>query len=186
MTIQSQIVAGDTLDFETRVEAFPRTAGWNLTYKLIPFAAGIGPITILATGTAADDADYRVQVGPSITTGWASGSYSWMAYVHKSGARHTVDQGTLKILPNPESAQSYDSRSHSRKMLLQVESAMEALNLGTQSMTIGSRSWTKRDMPELILLRDRYKAEIANEEALDRVASGLANPRRAGIRFIQR
>jgi hypothetical protein len=49
--------------------------------------------------------------------------------------------------------------------------------------SIGGRSIKKMTTTELLPWRDRYRWEVADEVAAERVADGLGNPRLAGVRF---
>jgi hypothetical protein len=178
--MKTEIIVGDTLDFVTSVPRFLASAGWTLTYKLIPKAAG--PAVISFNASAQGD-DYRVQVTAATTATWTVSDYSFEAYVTKAAERYTVDSGQVTIKANPASATTLDNRSHERKMLDQVQAAMFALNAGVKSYAIGSRQLTYRDMPELIMEESRLKWLVLNEEAREKIAAGLGNPRNVGIRF---
>jgi hypothetical protein len=180
--------AGDTLSFRVDVTDFLSTDGWTLTYYLTPrFTTPVqARIELLASGNA--DGSYQVQEAAANTATWAPGAYGWQRRVAKAGVVQTLagseNQGECLVRANPATlAQGYDGRSHARKMLDQVEAALEAFSMGVKAYTIGSRSMTKQDLPEILKLRDQYRAEVANEDAAAKVASGLPNPRNVGIRF---
>lgn len=179
--------AGDTLDFQVTAP-YLSSAGWTLKYRLTPrfVAPTQAPIAITANANA--DGSYQVQVDPAVTALWAPGAYGWSRWVEKSGARQTLtssaDQGEVQVRPNPTaSAQGDDSRSHARIMLEQIESAIQALNFGAKSYTIGSRSFTSFDKAELITMHDRYRKLVADEDAAAAVAAGNQNPRKVAVRF---
>jgi hypothetical protein len=179
-------IAGDTLDFTVEVPDYPASDGWTLKYRLTPrFTSPVqAPIPLEATANA-DGERYDIEAGPGTTAAWEAGAYTWARWVEKAGARQTLDEsGQLEVKADPAlTAQGYDARSHARKMLDAINAAMEAFSIGVKQYTIGSRSMTKQDIPELLTLRDRYRAEVANEEAAAKVAAGLPNPRNVGIRF---
>jgi len=179
-----ELIAGDTLDFLDSVPEYPPADGWTLKYRLVPrFTTPTqAPITLTAI---TEGSDYRVQEAAGVTAGWAPGAYTWSRWVEKAGPiRQSLGNGQILIETDPAAAtQGYDGRSHARKMLDTINAAMEAFSLGVKQYTIGSRSMTKQDIPELLTLRDRYRAEVANEEAAAKVAAGLPNPRNVGIRF---
>lgn len=179
--MKTELIAGDTLDFVTEVSSYPASAGWTLRFRLVPRSGAGSAITFNAA--TYETTKYRVQVGNSTTANWAAGEYSWWSYVETGTERYTVDSGLVKILPNPASITPHDLRSHARKMLDAVEAAIEALNLKAKAYTIGSRSYTRAELPELITLRDRYRREVADEDAREKLAAGLPNPRDVYIRF---
>jgi hypothetical protein len=122
-------------------------------------------------------------VAPATTVGYGVGEFTWYAWVEKVGARVTVDDGLVTIKGDPSALAAYDGRSTARKMLDQIEAALLAFNLGVKAYTIGSRSMTKADTPELLTMRDRFRAEVENEIAAEKIAAGLGNPRNFGVRF---
>jgi len=175
------IVIGDTLDFTTAVNGYPASDGWTLKYRLIPRVSGAA--ILLTAATASDGASYRVQVAPATTVNYVAGDYSWYAWVEKTGARVTVDDGLVTIKGDPNALTAFDGRSYARKMLDQIEAALLAFNYGVKSYAIGTRSMTKADMPEILVMRDRFRAEVQNEIAAERIADGQSNPRAFGVRF---
>jgi hypothetical protein len=70
-------------------------------------------------------------------------------------------------------------------MLESIETALESFagNPVMKSYTIGLRQYMRADIPDLLVLRDRYRNEVANEDAAAKVAAGLDNPRNIGLRF---
>ena len=109
--MQAQIRCGDTLDFTTTLVDYPASAGWVLTYRLVPRLSGT-PISI--SGTASGD-DHRSSATATTTAAWTAGEYSWAGYVDKAGEHYVVDSGTVTLLPNMATVASYDSRSPARQ-----------------------------------------------------------------------
>jgi len=180
-----ELIAGDTLDFIDSVPEYPPADGWTLKYQLIPrFTTPTqAPITITASTSGTD---YRVQAAAGITTGWKPGAYSWARWVEKAGPiRQSLGAGQIIIKTDPALAvQGYDGRSDARRRLDEVETAIDALASGAvKAYTIGTRSMTKQDLPDMIVWRDRLAAEVASENAAAAMASGAPNPRNVGIRF---
>lgn len=185
MNFPDTVVAGDTLDFIVSVPDYPPSAGWTLKYRLTArFAAPTqAPITLTAS---ASGSDYQVQAGPATTAAWLPGAYTWARWVEKSGARQTLSEsGQLEVKADPAlTTQGFDSRSHARTVLEAIEAVIEGrASKDQEEYTIGSRHLRHTPIAELLVLRDRYKAEVSNEEAAARIASGLSNPRNFGVRF---
>lgn len=175
------LIAGDIWDWTTAVDGYPATDGWTLKYYLTPRVAGT-QISLVAA-TASDGTSYRVTASPATTAGYAAGKYDWRARVEKAGAEVTVDQGSSIIQAKVAGATVSDNRTHARKMLDQIEAALEAFSIGVKSYAIGSRQMTKQDIPEILTMRDRYRTEVQNETAAAKMADGQANPRTFGVRF---
>lgn len=179
-----ELIAGDTLDFYDDVPDYPPNDGWTLKYYLSPrFTTPTQ--TLITISSITEGTRYRLQAAAGITIGWAPGAYTWKRRVEKAGPiNQSLGEGQIVIKTAPSlMTQGFDGRTHARKMLDQINAALEALSLDVKSYAIGSRTMTKRDIPELLTLRDRYMAEASNEEAAAEIASGLSNPRSFGIRF---
>lgn len=169
--MNDELIAGDTLDFRDTVDAYPPSDGWTLKYRLIPrFATpSQDPIDITASSSGTQ---YRVQAAADITKNWVPGFYTWSRWVEKAGPiRQSLGSGQLRVLDNPAAAlQGLDTRTHARKMLDSIETAQLALKGGTKSYTIGSRSYTARDLDELRGDREYWARTVAaelNEELLN-------------------
>src|SRR3712207_4291703 len=111
--MQSTIVAGDTLKFKKSLSEYPASAGWALSYRLVPRSGSV--ITINAT---TDGDSFLVNVAASTTANYAAGPYEWNAYVTKAGESYTIESGRLTIKPDPrQMVAGTDTRSHARKTL---------------------------------------------------------------------
>ncbi len=180
--MDDDFVAGDTWDWSLAVDGYPATDGWTLKYYLTPRIAGTQ--IVLTAATASDGLGYRVQVSPATSAGYAPGMYEWRARVEKAGAEVTVAQFSLVIQAKVAGLTASDNRSHARKVLDAIEALIETK--GTADVieySIGSRSIKKMTTAELLPWRDKYRWEVADERARDRIADNLGNPRLAGVRF---
>lgn len=172
--MKTEIVIGDTLDFETSVPDYPNTDGWTLTFRLIPITSG-SAITFSASGTPVDDPlGYRVQLAPATTAAWTAGDYAWNSYLVKSGARQTLESGQVTLLPDPAVATApRDNRSHSRICLDNIEAVLEGRSSKDQDeFQIAGRMLKRTPFAELRKARDYYRAEVAREDAAERLANG--------------
>ena len=141
------------------------------------------PITLTASTSGSD---YRVQEAAGVTATWKPGAYAWARWVEKAGPiRQSLGSGQVVIKTDPAAAvQGYDGRSHARKVLESINAVLEGRATKDQEeYTIGSRSLKRTPIADLLVLRDRYVAAVANEDAAAAVASGLPNPRNVGLRF---
>lgn len=156
---------------------------WTLIYN---FAGTAGAFEITA---AADGDDFLVSVSASVTDAYVAGEYSWIACVEKgAGAtldRRIVDRGTCKVVAGvDEYVFGLDNRSHVKKVL----DAIEAVILGRatsdqQAYTIAGRSLQRTPLPDLIQLRQLYKAEYDAELAEEKANNGETTGRRYLVRF---
>lgn len=166
----SRIIAGDTLQFSTTVPDYPATAGYVLTYRLVPIAGGAA---ITMTSTASGD-DYAFSVAAAATAAWTPGEYSWHATLALGGARYTLGEGRITIKPNPATLTvGTDTRSHAKRMLLAIEAVLE--NRATkdqQAYTVGDISITRIPVERLMALRDQYRAELAAQRRIEIARAG--------------
>lgn len=180
-TIENLITAGDTLAFTTSVPDYPATDGWTLKYRLAPRAAGTA-IDIVAS---ASGADYVVQVAASTTVNWATGFYTWTAFVESGAERYTVDRGQLEIRPASSTlAAGTDGRTHARTVLDAIEAVIEnRATVDQESYAINGRSLKRMPISDLLKLRQIYRAEVAGEEAAAKLAAGLGVARKVQVRL---
>lgn len=171
-------VAGDTLDFPVEVPDYPSSDGWTLKYYLVARFASPAQATITLTAAANADGSYQVQAAPGDTALWKVGAYGWSRLVEKSGARQTLtgshEQGEVQILQDPASAaQGLDTRSHARKMLELLETTLQGKATRDQlEYQIHGRSLKRMTPKEIEEWRDKYRAEVAAEDAEARLNSG--------------
>lgn len=175
-TEPTRLIAGDTAKWLKALADYPASDGWVLTYTLVNTTA---KLTLAATASAAD---HLVNVPAADTAAWAPGHYTWRAQVANGPDVYTVGSGSIHI----ESAfgAATDARSHARKALANIEAYLEnANNLSAAMYEIAGRKLQRLSIPELLTLRDRYVAEVAREDAVQRAARGLPDKRRVMVRF---
>lgn len=179
---QQRLIAGDSLVFTTSVPDYLPSAGYTLTYRLVRRDAA-GAALSFAAGTTGDL--FSVNVTPATTATWTPGRYTWAAYASKAGERYTVDQGELVIEADPAVITApYDNRSHARKVLDAIEAVLEGrASTDQQQVSVAGRTLTRMPITELLLLRDRYRTEVASEAAGDQLRTTGINPRFIGVRF---
>ena len=150
-------------------------------------AAGAG---IEAVATETDDG-WRVNLTAQTTAAMTSGSWELQIVSTVSGAPLTTGRGSLtvrKSLAFTGAPGAFDDRSQAQKDLEAVEEAIRALTTGAVEYQIGSlgsggRKVRRVDLPDLIMWRDRLKAEVAREKRAEMIAQGLGDPRRLYVRF---
>lgn len=181
--MKTEIIAGDTLDFETTVTDYPATDGWTLKFRLVPRVTGT-PISITCT-TASDGVSYRAQVAPATTAAYVAGDYTWNSWVEKSGARQTVESGQVTILPDPAiTTAPFDNRSHPRKVLAAIEAVLEGRATKDQEeYTIKDRSLKRTPIPDLLKLKNHYAWAVYNEDQAEALANGTGLGRKLQVRI---
>jgi len=171
------LLAGDTATWQISLADYLASDGWSLAYTLINATSKI------SINSSAVGPDHLVNVAAATTAGWAAGTYSWRAQVSKAGQVFTVATGTLAVQA-AFSAATLDARSHASKALANIEAYLEnANNLSAAMYEIAGRKLQRLSIPDLLTLRDRYRADVAREDAASRIARGLPDKRRVLVRF---
>lgn len=170
------LVAGDTATWRRSLADFPASAGWILGYTLV------SPAQRYTFSSTASGDDHLVSVPAATTVTWAAGAYQWRAQVSKAGEVFTVASGSVQILPSFASAT--DARSSARKALDNLQAYLaDSNNLAAAQYQIAGRSLSRYSVPDLLKLKGHLEQEVAREDAAQRVARGLPDPRRTYVRF---
>jgi hypothetical protein len=137
------------------------------------------------TATDNGDGTHLVNLAPATTAAYTAGKYRWQAYVSDSDDRYLVDSGTIEIKPNfAVQTNGYDDRGHVKTVLDAIEAVIEGRATKDQmSYSIAGRSLSLTPIPDLIVLREKYKAEYANEVRAERIANGLGHIGKILVRF---
>lgn len=183
----SEIIAGDTLDFETRVDDYPSSA-WTLKYRLTPIS---GTGTAIEFSAATEDDHYRTQIGPGVTAAWEVGDYNWSAWVTPTAvpgsARYVVDKGTCRIDPDPElMAAGTDTRTQAEKAVADLKLAyatFTATQGAVAEYEIAGRRMRFASAADILQRMSFWRNELNAENAAKAVALGLADPRRIYLRM---
>lgn len=205
MTVSTRLVAGDTLSQAVAAprdadgNAYAASAGWTLTYRLVPRDSTAAVITFDAV---ADGDDYLLAVAAATTAAWSPGYYSVSAYVTLAAETYTVEPvwSQVQIAQDPRTAVAgYDGRSQARKALDDARQALadaqaRAATVGTSGSAtsglveyaIGERRF-KYGSPEeavngLITAVSFWEKEVMREANAQAMVSGLASPRQVYVR----
>ena len=176
----SAFIAGDTVKWLKDLPDYLPSDGWVLSYTLVMDGDK-------QTVTATDNSDGRhlVVIGAAASVLYVSGIYSWQASVTKNDERYTVAGGVIEVQSNfAGAADGFDDRSHVKKVL----DALEAMLLGKasrdqMSVSVNGRSVSSMSVPDLLMWRDKYKAEYAREIAAKDIANGVGGQKKILVRF---
>lgn len=172
--MQPDLIAGDSLSYETDIHAYPPSQGWTAVLRLVPAAAGATPIKITATANPAADR-FVWQVGPSTTANWAPGSYAWSIWVEKTGERYTQQSGRLMVAADPNTlAAGTDTRSQAQRSLDAINAMLESRASDAQlRYKIMGRELERYPLQDVLRLKAHFESAVAGEQR----AAGLADPR---------
>ena len=178
MNIPCEIKAGLSYEFVDSLPSYP-APDWVLKYRLINAS---GSIDIVAVN---DNGDHKSTLTATMTAGYTSGTYSWLAYVTQGDQKIEVDEGTIEILPDILSAPSYDTRSPTKQIL----DALTELILRKSTklpieINIAGRTLKYETLADLIKAQKDFKRQYENELKEERIAQGLPPGGRILTRFI--
>lgn len=152
-----------------------------MSYELVNAAARY---TVEATTSGSD---YLVTISAATSAGYTAGTYDWRARVSKAGDVYTVGTGRLTV--NTSFASAADGRSPARQALEAIEATLAGRATSATEMyeiqtATGMRKLKYVPVADLLVLRDRYRMDVAAEDAAMRSAAGLQNPGRIFVRHV--
>jgi hypothetical protein len=168
----SRFAIGGTLEFSKTLSAYPASAGWVLSVRLV-LKSGSGSQEFSATASG----DSHVFSVPAATTSsWTPGVYTWFMWATKGSDVKNVESGETTLLPNPRTATgSLDLRSEAQQALDAVRATLRGTaSAGQRSYTINGRQLERYSIAEMIALESKLARDVQREEQL---ATGR-NPRR--------
>jgi len=180
--MQTDLVAGDTLNYATSIPAYPPSAGWTAKLRLAPRVSGAAT-TITATTTTGSDT-FTWLVGSGTTAAWVAGAYSWSVWVEKAAERYTMQHGQFTVLPDPATlAAGTDTRSQAERSLDAINAFLEGRASDAQlRYKINGRELERYPLQDVLRLKQHFETAIAGE----RVAKGLQGPRGGVQRILMR
>lgn len=189
MNIPTTIRAGDTVKWrdDASVDVFGNeitSSDWTLKYYLRTNTASEG-----ATSTgSAYGTGWEFTLAASTTADFDAGNWYWTAVATKGSEVITLGNGSLTVeaaLTYSGTPGAFDGRTQAQKDLDAVQAAIRAIVDGgvVQEYRIGTRNLKKYDLPDLIQLEGKLKAEVKREQQAELIANGLGNPRNMFVRF---
>ena len=190
MPIPKQVRAGDLIQWRdnSTVDVFGEpisSPDWTVTYYLRTNTSSEGATV---SSTVYTDG-WQFSIASATSAAFDVGDWYFQAVADKSGAeKQTILTGRFEVLAALSyegTPPAYDGRSQVKKDFDLVEAAIRALlNNGViQEYKIGNRTAKKYDLSELLVLKAALKAELVREQAAEKIANGLGNPRAVHVRF---
>lgn len=169
----SSIQAGDTITWRRELAGYPAGAGWSLKYTLVSNAGA------KAISAAAEGDSYTVTIPAATSKDYPPGNYVLTEYVVKDDERRTIGTSRLCVLADLAGATAaIDTRTHARKVLDMLEAWLERKAPTAGMYRLGERELQNYPLPELLKLRDKYRAEVLRETAAAKGATfGRLNSR---------
>lgn len=180
-----EIVVGDFLQWKRSdlVEDYPH-AEYSAEYVARISGGGSSEIKLPATEPAG--ADYYLFTVDSVTSAdFVAGFYHWQLEITQTstGNRKVVDIGDFTAIPDMDNNQA-DPRIHAEVMVDKIESILEdRADSDVSNYSIAGRSITKMSFDELMVARDRYRAEVTKHNNKELVKRGKSNGSTIKVRF---
>ena len=171
---------GDTLSFTTALAAYPASAGWVLTYRLVPRAAG-AVITLVCT---ASGQDHLAAASAATTASWAAGAYAWASFVTLGALSHTVASGSTTLLPDPRmQGGGVDARSQAALALAAAQAALAAWTPTTKRYAINGREMEFNAPADIVQVIRYWQAEVQREDRAAQLLAGKSDRRKTYVRI---
>ena len=174
-TEPAKIISGDRAAWKrTDLGTDYAPASYSLKYSARLENSGSTEIEITASESGSD---YIVEVSQSTSAFFKAGIYHWQAYIIRTSdsERLTVDSGTWEIISNRDLSTT-DPRNHVKRVLDNIEAVLEGRSSKDQeNYSIQGRSLSRTPIPDLMVLRDRYKAMHVQEQRAERIKNNLGH-----------
>jgi len=160
--MQERIIAGDTLAFSKCCTAYPVSAGWRLTFTLVPRDKAAARLTIesVASGSA-----HTVNVSAAVTKDWAPGEYAWTCRATDGTNVNTVERGQCLIEPDPATADpGSDSRSQARRALADAKQALADWTPTRRSYKVNGREQEFSSSQDVLKVIAFWQREVDRED----------------------
>lgn len=161
--LPQRISSGVTLDLPVVLTAYPAPV-WALAVNIR------GPSAIDLASTP-DGSNHRLRAAASVTAGWEPGDYWFVARVsNEDGDVFEVESGKITIdVDLAALGAGYDGSTHAERVLAAIEAVLEKrATQDQQRYTINNRELWRTPIPDLLMLRDRYRAQVKMEAKLKR------------------
>jgi FtsP/CotA-like multicopper oxidase with cupredoxin domain len=156
--LPQRIKAGITLDRPVVLTAYPANV-WAITVHM----RGPGSINVVSVP---DGNAHRLRANAEATGTWQPGVYWYSARVsNEDGDVFEIESGEVVIDPNlAEATAGYDGSTHAQRVLSAIEAVLEKRATQDQERyKINNRELWRTPIPELLTLRDRYRAQVKME-----------------------
>ena len=155
----SSTSAGLTFDRTATLTAYP-APDWQLSAVLR--GAGLVDIQAEAVGQA-----HRFRVPAAETADWAPGDYWYSIRATKGDDVVEVEAGQIAIKPNlADMTEGHDGRGHVQRVLDAIEAVLEKrATIDQERYSINNRELWRTPIPDLLVLRDRYRSELRRMKA---------------------
>lgn len=178
-----EVVVGDYIQW-TRNDLATDYPPADYTATYVARITGGGNTEIQLTGTTYNGG-YLFTVDSATSADFVAGYYHWQLEIvrNSDSNRLVVDRGAFDAIVDL-AVGGTDPRTHAEVMLDKIESILEnRADSDVSDYSIGNRSLTKIPIKELMMWRDRYRAEYLQEKRKLRAQQGKTTGQNVLIRF---
>lgn len=173
--------AGDSVSWTVSLTAFPASAGWVVSYRLLT-PSGVA----IDIETTADGDDHVTTLTAANTAKWTAGTATLVCLASKGAERKTVGSKTVTVLPDLAVIGTFDGRSRNQKTLDDLEAALAAYAAAGQGHVaeyqVAGRLMKFRTVDEIEALIAIYHRAVAKERAALALLNGTPPPGRCYYR----
>lgn len=180
----TSIRSGDTTSWsKSLLDSYPPNSGWSLVYTLVLQSDASKRLQVTSTDS---NNIFLATITAAQSAALTAGTYTLFGHVLKGSERYQVFAGTIEVLPNIAAVLTGDVRSPVKQTLDAIEAViLRRATSDQQSMTINGRSLSRIPITELLVLRDRYRADYNAELAKEQAAHTGLDPKNIGVRFVR-
>jgi hypothetical protein len=174
------IAAGDNVVFWRQLNDFSPTV-WTLKYVVRNQG------NVYKFEATNDGGLFKVDLPSAETASWVPGKYLMGAYVVNGSEQHQVRTAFPNLIVGPNLAVNPNGAptvSFAAQALAAIERTILALTTRTvETASVNGSAYTLANIGDLFKLRERFKSEVAREEAQERLNAGLGAGNKIGVRF---
>ena len=188
MNFPAHVRVGDTVCWRESSSLGPlatsiTSSRYQLTFHLRAKDPNVGQNSIV--GTAYGEG-WEFKIHRTITSTWEAGEWFWQAVATTDDDSYTIGSGRFDVLPDLSKTTNtggFDPRTPSEIELEQVDSALQKLRTGAQEYSVGSRTFKRADLKDLLMYRAQLVARVNREKTAEKIRNGLGNPQTLHVRF---
>lgn len=158
--IPKRISAGVTVDELITVPGHPSDV-WSVMLHLR------GPTAYNVELEGVQDDLFRLHLASVDTTDWQGGQFAYFLRARRADRVVELETGVLTVVPDLSNSDAvYDPRSHAERTLDAIEAVLEKrASTDQQRYSINNRELWRTPIPELLQLRNQYRAEVRRQRA---------------------
>lgn len=185
MNEPTTLFAGDKIEWTESLSDYLPSDGWTLKYILI------NSLNRYTFNSSDENNSHKVSLLNADTSAWALGDYILQSYVeHTDGTIETITRLSIKVEQNLITATTFDFRTHARKTLDAINTAIEGrasqevLSLQVSTPGGSSKALQYLSMDDMIKAKNYYQSLVDAEITQEKINAGQNAGNKILISFI--